>query len=181
VSRDNMLAGALRSLIEAPGRVRVLDWHSEDLDAAIRHADVVVVDMPPELHERAFAVIGGRLLGRPGALLQEGRHAAPPPPGPTRAVLYRPVQIGELWTAVTGSTPPVSAEPEPPGGGVGPAAGPEEPQAEVGGGGRGADPARGPAPEPDLEPELEAKAPVDQPPGEETVGEAAAAAAVESL
>src|SRR4029450_1825679 len=164
VSRDNMLAGALRSLIEAPGRVRVLDWHSEDLDAAIRHADVVVVDMPPELHERAFAVIGGRLLGRPGALLQEGRHAAPPPPGPTRAVLYRPVQIGELWTAVTGSTPPVSAEPEPPGAEAGPAVGPEE-QAEL---------------EPEApEPELGVEAATDRPPGDGTVGEAAGAAAVE--
>jgi hypothetical protein len=47
VSRDNMLTSALRSLLEAPGGVRVLDWYSEDLDAAIRHADVVVVDMPP--------------------------------------------------------------------------------------------------------------------------------------
>jgi hypothetical protein len=47
VSRDNMLAGALRSLLEAPGGVRVLDWYGEDLDAAIRHADVVIVDMLP--------------------------------------------------------------------------------------------------------------------------------------
>jgi hypothetical protein len=45
VSRDNMLAGALRSLIEAPGRVRVLDWYSEELDSAIRHVDVVIVDI----------------------------------------------------------------------------------------------------------------------------------------
>ena len=188
VSRDNMLAGALRSLIEAPGGVRVLDWHSEDLDAAIRHADVVIVDMPPNLHERAFAVIGGRFLGRTVVLLQEGEHAVALPPGPTRAVLYRPVQIGELWTAVTGSTPPVSAEPEPPGAEAGPAAGPEEPQAEV----EPEEPELEPAPEAqvepvpepeparDLEPELEAEAAADQPPGEETVGEAAAAAAVES-
>jgi hypothetical protein len=49
VSRDNMLLLALRSLIEAPGRVRMLDWHSDELDNAIRHADVVVVDMPPGL------------------------------------------------------------------------------------------------------------------------------------
>jgi hypothetical protein len=188
VSRDNMLAGALRSLIEAPGGIRVLDWHSEDLDAAIRHADVVIVDMPPNLHERVFAVIGGRFLGRTVVLLQEGEHAVALPPGPTRAVLYRPVQIGELWTAVTGSTPPVSAEPEPPGAEAGPAAGPEEPQAEV----EPEEPDLEPAPEaqvepapepepaPDLEPELEAEAAADQPPGEETVGEAAAAAAVES-
>ena len=72
VSRDNMLAGTLRSLIEAPGGVRVLDWYSEDLDAAIRHADVVIVDMPPNLHERTFAVIDGRFLGRMVVLLQEG-------------------------------------------------------------------------------------------------------------
>ena len=162
VSRDTMLVGALRSLIEAPGRVRMLDWHSEDLDAAIRHADVVIVDMPPDLHERAFAVIGGRFLGRTVVLLQEGEHAAALPPGPTRAVLYRPVQIGELWTAVTGSTPPAGAEPEPPGAEVGPASGPEEPQAEL----------------ESEEPELEAEAPADQPPGEETVGEAAAAASL---
>jgi hypothetical protein len=174
VSRDNMLAGALRSLIEAPGGIRVLDWHSEDLDAAIRHADVVIVDMPPNLHERVFAVIGGRFLGRTVVLLQEGEHAVALPPGPTRAVLYRPVQIGELWTAVTGSTPPVSAEPEPPGAEAGPAAGPEEPQAEV----EPEEPDLEPAPEaqvepapepepaPDLEPELEAEAAADQPPGE---------------
>jgi len=112
VSRDNMLAGALRSLIEAPGGVRVLDWYSEDLDAAIRHADVVIVDMPPNLHERTFAVIDGRFLGRMVVLLQEGEHAEALPPGPPRVVLYRPVQIGELWMAVTGATPPVTADPE---------------------------------------------------------------------
>ena len=114
VSRDTMLAGALRSLLEAPGGVRVLDWYSGDLDAAIRHADVVIVDMPPNLHERTFAVIDGRFLGRTVVLLEEGEHAEALPPGPPRAVLYRPVQIGELWTAVTGATPPAPAEPEPP-------------------------------------------------------------------
>jgi len=108
-----MLAGALRSLIEAPGGVRVLDWYSEDLDAAIRHADVVIVDMPPNLHERTFAVIDGRFLGRMVVLLQEGEHAEALPPGPPRVVLYRPVQIGELWMAVTGATPLVIADPEP--------------------------------------------------------------------
>ncbi len=111
VSRDNMLAGALRSLIETPGGVRVLDWYSEELDGAIRHADVVIVDMPPNLHERTFAVIDGRFLGRTVVLLQEGEHAEAVPAGPTRAVLYRPLQIGELWTAITGATTPVPAEP----------------------------------------------------------------------
>ena len=103
VSRDNMLAGALRSLIEAPGGVRVLDWYSEELDGAIRHADVVIVDMPPNLHARTFAVIDGRFLGRTVVLLQEGEHAEALPAGPSRAVLYRPLQIGELWTAITGA------------------------------------------------------------------------------
>ena len=87
VSRDNMLAGALRSLIEAPGGVRMLDWHSDELDGAIRHADVVVVDVPPDLYERTFAILGGRFLGRTVVLLQEGEHAEALPPGPPRAVL----------------------------------------------------------------------------------------------
>ena len=75
-----MLAGALRSLIETPGGVRVLDWYSEELDSAIRHADVVIVDMPPNLHERTFAVIDGRFLGRTVVLLQEGEHPEALPP-----------------------------------------------------------------------------------------------------
>jgi hypothetical protein len=112
VSRDNMLAGALRSLIVAPGGVRMLDWYSGELDAAIRHADVVIVDMPPSMHERTFAVIDGRFLGRTVVLLQEGEHAEALPPGPSRAVLYRPLQIGELWAAVTGTLPPVDTAPE---------------------------------------------------------------------
>jgi hypothetical protein len=111
VSRDNMLAGVLRSLIETPGGVRVLDWYSEELDSAIRHADVVIVDMPPNLHERTFAVIDGRFLGRTVVLLQEGEHAEALPAGPSRAVLYRPLQIGELWTAITGAATPAPAEP----------------------------------------------------------------------
>jgi hypothetical protein len=115
VSRDNMLAGALRSLIEAPGRVRVLDWYSEELDSAIRHADVVIVDMPPNLHERTFAVIDGRFLGRTVVLLQEGEQAEALPPGPPRAILYRPVQIGELWMAVTGAAPPDTTDQPAPG------------------------------------------------------------------
>jgi hypothetical protein len=113
VSRDNMLAGALRSLIETPGGVRVLDWYSEELDSAIRHADVVIVDMPPNLHERTFAVLDGRFLGRTVVLLQEGEQAEALPAGPSRAVLFRPLQIGELWTTITGATRPVPAEPPP--------------------------------------------------------------------
>ena len=100
-----MLAAALRSLIEKPGGVRVLDWYSEELDAAIRHADVVVVDMPPSLHEDVFAVLGGRFLGRTVVLLQEGERPETLPPGPPRAILYRPLQIAELWAAVTGIHP----------------------------------------------------------------------------
>jgi hypothetical protein len=115
VSRDNLLAGALRSLIEAPGGVRALDWYSEEFDSAIRHADVVIVDMPPNLHERTFAVIDGRFLGRTVVLLQEGEHAEALPPGPPRAILYRPVQIGELWMAVTGATPPDTTDQPAPG------------------------------------------------------------------
>jgi len=108
VSRDNMLAGALRSLIETPGGVRMLDWHSDEVDSAIRRADVVVVDMPPNLHQRTFDVIDGRFLGRTVVLLQEGEHPEALPPGPPRAVLYRPLQIGELWGAVTGALPTVA-------------------------------------------------------------------------
>jgi hypothetical protein len=154
VSRDKMLAGALRSLIEAPGGVRVLDWDSEELDAAIRHADVVIVDMPPNLHERTFAVIDGRFLGRTVVLLQEGEHAEALPPGPPRAILYRPVQIGELWMAVTGATPPASDPPAPGREGMPDAApepvdagsvGPPEPQEP-----------EAPEPEPPAEPEQQA-------------------------
>jgi hypothetical protein len=83
----------------------MLDWHSDELDGAIRRADVVVVDMPPNLHERTFAVIDGRFLGRTVVLLQEGEHAEALPPGPPRAILYRPLQIAELWAAVTGAGP----------------------------------------------------------------------------
>ena len=110
VSRDNMLAGALRSLIEAPGGVRMLDWHSDELDGAIRRADVVVVDLPQSLHARTFAVIDGRFLGRTVVLLQEGEHAEALPPGPPRVVLYRPLQIAELWAAITGAGPVETAE-----------------------------------------------------------------------
>jgi hypothetical protein len=102
VSRDKMLAGALRSLIDAPGGVRLLDWNSDELDSAIRHADVVIVDMPPTLHQRTFDVIDGRFLGRTVVLLQEGERAEAVLAGSSRSILYRPVQIGELWSAVTG-------------------------------------------------------------------------------
>jgi hypothetical protein len=102
VSRDKMLAGALRSLIDAPGGVRMLDWNSDELDSAIRHADVVIVDMPPTLHQRTFDVIDGRFLGRTVVLLQEGERAEAVPAGSSRSILYRPLQIGELWSAVTG-------------------------------------------------------------------------------
>ena len=84
VSRDKMLADALRSLIEAPGGVRMLDWLADELDGAIRLADVVIVDLPPNLHERTFALIDGRFLGRTVVLLQEGEHAEALPPGPPR-------------------------------------------------------------------------------------------------
>ena len=104
VSRDNMLAGALRSLVEAPGGVRMLDWYSEDLDSVIRHADVVIVDMPPTLHERTFAVLAGRFLGRMVVLLQEGEHAEAlprpfprrplPPPPDRRALVCRLGRVG---------------------------------------------------------------------------------------
>jgi hypothetical protein len=129
VSRDNMLAGALRSLIEAPGGVRMLDWHSDELDSAIRYADVVVVDMPPSLHQRTFAVIAGRFLGRTVVLLQEGERPEALPPGPPRAILYRPLQIGELWGAVTGALPAIPATPRVADAVVAPDA--EEPEAEV--------------------------------------------------
>jgi hypothetical protein len=114
VSRDGMLAGALRSLIEAPGGVRMLDWHSDELDGAIRRADVVVVDMPPSLHRRTFATIDGRFLGRTVVLLQEGEPPEALPPGPPRAILYRPLQIGELWGAVTGVLPSAPTLPDDP-------------------------------------------------------------------
>ena len=145
VSRDKMLAGALRSLIEAPGAVRMLDWYSEELDSIIRHADVVIVDMPPTLHARTFAVLDGRFLGRTVVLLQEGEDAGSLPPGPPRAVLYRPLQIGELWAAVTGTTVPRVEEAVDPG--------PEadaapEPEVDL-------EPLVVPEPEPDGEPELQ--------------------------
>jgi hypothetical protein len=176
VSRDNMLAGALRSLIEAPGRVRVLDWYSEELDSAIRHADVVIVDTPPNLHERTFAVIDGRFLGRTVVLLQEGEQAEALPPGPPRAILYRPVQIGELWMAVTGAAPPDTTDQPAPGleqtpdavpdlvdAESAPSPGPQEREAPE------------PEPEPPAEPSPQAVAAAEAPAAAKVVGEPPAA------
>src|SRR6266508_3114242 len=103
VSRDAMLAEALESLVEAPGEVSMLDWRPDSLELALQRADVVVIDVPPSLHEQTFAVIDGRFLGRLVVLLQEGEPAEALPPGPSRVVLYRPLQIGDLWAAVTGA------------------------------------------------------------------------------
>ena len=90
VSRDKMLAGALRSLIDTPGGVRMLDWYSNELDSAIWHADVVIVDMPPTLHQRIFDVIDGRFLGRTVVLLEEGERAEAVPAGRPRGPLPPP-------------------------------------------------------------------------------------------
>jgi len=109
VSRDAMLAEALESLVEAPGEVSMLDWGHDSLELALQHADVVVIDVPPSLHERTFAVIDGRFLGRLVVLLQEGEPAEALPPGPSRVVLYRPLQIGDLWAAVSGAVQPAAA------------------------------------------------------------------------
>ena len=103
VSRDAMLAEALESLVEAPGEVSMLDWRPDSLELALQRADVVVIDVPPSLHEQTFAVIDGRFLGRLVVLLQEGEPEEALPPGPSRVVLYRPLQIGDLWAAVTGA------------------------------------------------------------------------------
>jgi hypothetical protein len=162
VSRDNMLAGALRSLIEAPGGVRVLDWYSEELDSAIRHADVVIVDTPPNLHERTFAVIDGRFLGRTVVLLQEGEQAEALPPGPPRAILYRPVQIGELWMAVTGAAPPDTTDQPAPGLEQTPDAVPDLVDAESGPS-PGPQEREAPEPEPPAEPSPQAVAAAEAP------------------
>jgi hypothetical protein len=111
VSRDAMLAEALETLVEAPGEVSLLDWRSDGLELALQHADAVVVDVPPGLHEQTFAVIDGHFPGRLVVLLQEGEPAEALPPGPSRVVLYRPLQIGDLWAAVTGATEEVAAGP----------------------------------------------------------------------
>jgi hypothetical protein len=110
VSRDAMLAEALEALVEAPGEVSMLDWRADSLGLVLQHADVVVIDVPPSLHEQTFAVIDGRFLGRTVVLLQEGESEETLPPGPSRVVLYRPLQIGHLWAAVTGAIQPSPAE-----------------------------------------------------------------------
>jgi hypothetical protein len=112
VSRDPMLASALESLIEAPGRVTMLDWRTDELEAALRHADVVILDMPPSQHRRTFVAIAGRFLGRAIVLLQESEREEDLPAGPPWVVLYRPLQMGDLWAAITGSGP--FAPPPPP-------------------------------------------------------------------
>ncbi|HEV8372295.1 MAG TPA: hypothetical protein VGR68_03770, partial [Actinomycetota bacterium] len=113
VSRDPMLASALESLIEAPGRVTMLDWRTDELEAALRHADVVILDMPPSQHRRTFVAIAGRFLGRTVVLLQESEREEDLPAGPPWVVLYRPLQMGDLWAAITG-TGPFAPRPPPP-------------------------------------------------------------------
>jgi len=113
VSRDPMLASALESLIEAPGRVTMLDWRTDELEAALRHADVVILDMPPSQHRRTFVAIAGRFLGRTVVLLQESEREEDLPAGPPWVVLYRPLQMGDLWAAITG-TGPFAPPPPPP-------------------------------------------------------------------
>jgi hypothetical protein len=113
VSRDPMLASALESLIEAPGWVTMLDWRTDELEAALRHADVVILDMPPSQHRRTFVAIAGRFLGRTIVLLQESEREEDLPAGPPWVVLYRPLQMGDLWAAITG-TGPFAPPPPPP-------------------------------------------------------------------
>jgi hypothetical protein len=136
VSRDAMLAEALETLVEAPGEVSMVDWRADGLELALQHADAVVVDVPPNLHERTFAVIDGRFLGRLVVLLQEGEPADALPPGPSRVVLYRPLQIGDLWAAVTGAAEAAGPEPD--------AAGTRTPAPMIGMSGRELEPVIGP-------------------------------------
>jgi hypothetical protein len=114
VSRDAMLAESLEALVDEPGEVRMLDWRGDSLELALHGTDVVVLDVPPSLHQPTFAVIDGRFLGRTVVLLEEGESAATLPPGPSRVVLYRPLQIGDLWAAVTGVVQPAVAAPAAP-------------------------------------------------------------------
>jgi hypothetical protein len=133
VSRDPMLSEALDALVEAPGEVSRLDWHAAELEDALYRADVLVIDLPPRLHERTFAVIGGRFLGRTVVLLQEGEAEEALPPGPW-VVRYRPLQIAELWAAITGDAAPPApaARPAP------------EPRRMIGWSGRELEPVVGP-------------------------------------
>ena len=111
LSRDAMLAEALETLVEAPGEVSMLDWRADGLELALQHADVVVIDVPPSLHQPTFAVIDGRFLGRTVVLLEEGESEETLPPASPRVVLYRPLQIGDLWAAVTGAVQPAAGAP----------------------------------------------------------------------
>ncbi|HEX8131841.1 MAG TPA: hypothetical protein VF880_00195, partial [Actinomycetes bacterium] len=111
VSRDAMLAEALDALVDEPGEVSVLDWRADSLELALHHADVVVIDVPPSLYQRTFAVIDGRFLGLTVVLLQEGESEEALPPGLSRVALYRPLQIGDLWAAVTGAVQPAVGAP----------------------------------------------------------------------
>jgi hypothetical protein len=152
VSRDAMLAEALEALVEAPGEVSMPDWRADRLELVLHHADVVVIDVPPSLYEQTFAVIDGRFLGRTVVLLQEGESEEALPPGPSRVVLYRPLQIGHLWAAVTGAIPPSPATPARPapeeapnGAGTDPeAARPPTPAPMIGMSGRELEPVIGP-------------------------------------
>jgi hypothetical protein len=105
VSRDTVLAEALQELVEAPGEVRRLDWHADELERTLYQTDVVVIDLPPMHHERTFAAVDGRFLGRTVVLLQEGEAEEALPPGPW-TVRYRPLRIGELWDPKTRRRPP---------------------------------------------------------------------------
>jgi hypothetical protein len=148
VSRDAMLAEALEALVDEPGEVRTLDWRADSLELALHGTDVVVLDVPPSLHQRSFAVIDGRFLGRTVVLLQEGESAEALPPGPSRVVLYRPLQISDLWAAVTGVVQPAVAAPAAPNG-AGPVVAPPEPPAEaVSGAGPAAEASEAPTPAP---------------------------------
>jgi hypothetical protein len=162
VSRDAMLAEALDALVDEPGEVSMLDWRADGLELALHHADVVVIDVPPSLYRPTFAVIDGRFLGRTVVLLQEGESEETLPPAPSRVVLYRPLQIADLWAAVTGAghpaatgeaangAGPAGAPPVPPTGatnGAGPTAEVEEPPTParmIGWSGRALDPVVGP-------------------------------------
>ena len=108
VSRDAMIAEALDALVDEPGEVSMLDWRADGLELALHHADVVIIDVPPSLYQRTFAAIDGRFLGRTVVLLQEGESEEALPPAPSRVVLYRPLQIADLWAAVAGAVQPAA-------------------------------------------------------------------------
>jgi hypothetical protein len=145
VSRDAMLAEALDALVDEPGEVSMLDWRADGLELALHHADVVVIDVPPSLHRQTFAMIDGRFLGRTVVLLQDGESEEALPPGPSRVVRYRPLQIADLWAAVTGAVHPAATGEA--ANGAGPGAEVEEPPTAarmIGWSGRALEPAVGP-------------------------------------